>query len=161
MADTIPGALPKRSLLEDAIKVEDAKPTTTKKPPADKPTTTRTTNTPQKVSRNSVEKFREPLTNFYSMASLAMVPIKMEIAEAIANATDKCVDSVLNLATTNSSLRKFLEKSIDSVGWVSVLVAHAPILLAIAMAYVPSLKDNEMLGILNAVSSMGSTSATE
>lgn len=82
------------------------------------------------------------LTQFYVSIGTFMMPFDAACGGAIINAAPKCGEALENLARENPAIRKALLAMMETSVWGQVIVAHAPIMLAIAIHHVPAVRDN-------------------
>ncbi len=81
-------------------------------------------------------------TQLYVSLGTFMLPIDAACGGAVINAAPKCGEAIENLARENPADRKALLAMVETSVWGQVIVAHAPIMLAIAIHHVPAVRDN-------------------
>lgn len=81
-------------------------------------------------------------TQLYVSLGTFMYPFDAPCANAVINAAPKCGEALENLARENPAVRKALLAMVETSVWGQVIVAHAPIMLAIAIHHVPAVRDN-------------------
>ena len=132
------------------------KPKTRSKPETKKPTP---------APRYSKGMFVEPLTQLYGMVGMAVMTVDPPVGKSIMMQATACAESLDELAKSNVQVRKVLVSITQGSAWSGVAVAHMPILLALLVNHVPSMrKQLEVFGVTDergndeSGSSEGSTS---
>lgn len=83
---------------------------------------------------------RGPLTNLYTGIGMSVMPFDPGCGRIIIENADKCAEALDELSKTNTAVRNFLISLCTTSAWGAVVMAHAPIVMAIAMHHVPALK---------------------
>lgn len=86
---------------------------------------------------------RQPLANLYTGIGMSVMPFDPACGRTIIENSDKCAETLDELAKTNTAVRNFLIGLCTTSAWGAVLMAHAPIVMAIAMHHVPALKKQQ------------------
>lgn len=88
------------------------------------------------------------LANMYSGIGMAIMPFDPSCGRVILENAESCAESLDELAKTNPAVRRALISLVTTSAWGTVIMAHAPILMAIAMHHVPALrkKQEQMIG---------------
>ena len=81
-------------------------------------------------------------TQLYTSLGTFLMPFDAACGGAIINAAPKCGEAMENLARENPAVRKALLAMVETSVWGQVIMAHAPIMLAIAIHHVPAVKNN-------------------
>lgn len=84
-----------------------------------------------KVGRNTA--LKSSLEKMYGTIAVGIAPFDMVCATEVAKNASVCADAWDNLARENESVRRILEKLVAGSAWGGVLMAHTPIIFAIAM----------------------------
>lgn len=82
------------------------------------------------------------ITQLYVSLGTFMMPLDAACAGAIINAAPQCGEAMENLARENPAVRRAILAMVETSVWGQVIVAHAPIMLAIAIHHVPAVRDN-------------------
>lgn len=95
--------------------------------------------TPRKAASTPVSSFnktavRKSLVGLYEAAGLAVMPFDPQCASVFGDDefVNGAVDSWLELADTNPLMRKWLTKLTQTTGWGKVIMAHLPLIMAVA-----------------------------
>lgn len=83
----------------------------------------------------------KPLTELYVTLGAFLLPFDPACASAIINSAPKCADALENLARENPAVRKAIIALVETSVWGQVIVAHAPIMLAIAIHHIPGVRE--------------------
>lgn len=83
------------------------------------------------------------LSQMYAGIGMAVMPFDPSCARVIIENADKCAESLDELAKTNPAVRRMLISLVTTSAWGSVIMAHAPIVMAIMMHHVPALRDRQ------------------
>ena len=86
---------------------------------------------------------RQPLATLYTGIGMSVMPFDPSCGRTIIENADKCAEALDELAKTNTAVRNFLIGLCTTSAWGAVLMAHAPIVMAIAMHHVPALKKQQ------------------
>lgn len=84
-----------------------------------------------------------PLTNVYTGIGMSVMPFDPSCGRMIIENAEKCASALDELARTNPAVRRVLLSLVTTSAWGAVVMAHAPILMAIAMHHVPVLKERQ------------------
>lgn len=84
-----------------------------------------------------------PLTQLYSGIGLSVMPFDPNCGRIILENAEKCAETLDELAKTNTAVRNALIALCTTSAWGAVIMAHAPIVMAIAMHHVPALKKQQ------------------
>lgn len=106
----------------------------------EKPARTRTTKTRKSLPPKRKGQFVEPLETLYGGIAIMLMPIDPVCSMAIANAAPECAKSLDALAYQNDAVRRAVYALTQSSAAGAVLMAHLPILMAIAVHHVPAVK---------------------
>jgi hypothetical protein len=71
------------------------------------------------------------------------MPFDPSCGRIVIENAEKCAEALDELAKTNTAVRNFLIGLCTTSAWGAVLMAHAPIVMAIAMHHVPALKKQQ------------------
>lgn len=83
------------------------------------------------------------LTQMYAGIGLAVIPFDPSCGRIIIENAETCASSLDELAKTNPAVRRVLLSLVTTSAWGAVMMAHAPILMAVAMHHVPALRDKQ------------------
>lgn len=92
---------------------------------------------PRKIVPNRKGQFVAPLTALYSALGLGLMPFDAVCGNAILNSAEKCAESIDELAYRNEAVRRAVFALVQTSALGAVIVAHMPIILAVAMHHVP------------------------
>jgi hypothetical protein len=81
-------------------------------------------------------------TQMYVSIGTFLLPFDAACGGAVINAAPKCGEALEELARTNPAIRKALLAMLETSVWSQVILAHAPIMLAIAIHHVPAVRNN-------------------
>lgn len=84
-----------------------------------------------------------PLSQLYIGIGMSVMPFDPSCGRIIIENADKCAEALDELSKTNTAVRNFLIGLCTTSAWGAVLMAHAPIVMAIAMHHVPALKKQQ------------------
>lgn len=82
------------------------------------------------------------ITQLYVSLGTFLMPFDQACAGAVINAAPKCGEAMENLARENPAVRKAILAMVETSVWGQVIIAHAPIMLAIAIHHVPAVRNN-------------------
>lgn len=123
-----------KSAFSDLFKPRDNEPTSAPKPkPRGRPKST--------APAYRAGQFVQPLTQMYMTMGLMLMPIDKPVAEAVIQQAEACAKSLDELAKQNESVRKALITLTTTGAWGAVMVAHAPILIAVMVNHVPAVRE--------------------
>lgn len=105
----------------------------------------RTPRTPKTRQAKALPKggLRGPLTQLYVGIGMSVMPFDPSCGRIIIENAPKCAEALDELSKTNTAVRNFLIGLCTTSAWGAVLMAHAPIVMAIAMHHVPALKKQQ------------------
>lgn len=83
------------------------------------------------------------LENFYMGMGLAVMPFDPTCAKLIMENAGPCAEAMDEWAKTNPAIRRALIQLVTVSAAGKVLMAHAPILMGIAMHHVPALRERQ------------------
>lgn len=83
------------------------------------------------------------LTQMYTGIGMAVMPFDPACGRVIIENAETCAASLDELAKTNPAVRRVLISLVTTSAWGAVIMAHAPILMAVAMHHVPALRDKQ------------------
>jgi len=83
------------------------------------------------------------LVNLYTGIGMSVMPFDPSCGRIIIENAGACADSLDELAKTNPVVRNILISLVTTSAWGAVIMAHAPILMAIAMHHVPALRERQ------------------
>lgn len=92
--------------------------------------------------------FVTPLTQIYMGVGLSLMPFDAVCANAVMKSAENCAKSVDELAYQNEAVRRAVYALTQTSAVGAVLVAHLPILMAVAMHHVPQVQN--MMGNMGA-----------
>lgn len=92
------------------------------------------------VPRSKPGQFVEPLTKIYAGIGLALMPFDQVCAVQVANSATTCAEAWDELAQKNDAVRKMLYAITETSAWGGVMIAHFPILMAVAGHHMPGIK---------------------
>jgi hypothetical protein len=84
-----------------------------------------------------------PLTQLYVGAGMSLMPFDPACGRVVIENAEKCAEALDELAKTNTAVRNFLISICTTSAWGAVLMAHAPIIMAVAMHHIPALKNKQ------------------
>lgn len=94
----------------------------------------------QKKGRQST--LQKELANMYALAGVAVFQFNPPLAQTIIAQSDPCAESLYKLAQQNPTIKRALESLTQTSAWGAVIIAHLPIAIHVATAYVPALREN-------------------
>jgi hypothetical protein len=83
------------------------------------------------------------LAQMYTGLGIAVMPFDPSCGRVIIENADKCAESLDELAKTNPAVRNVLISLVTTSAWGAVIMAHAPILMAVMMHHVPFLRERQ------------------
>ncbi len=86
---------------------------------------------------------RQPLEDLYTGMGMLLMPFDANCGKIIIDAAPRCAETLDELAKTNPAVRRILISLITTSALGAVIMAHAPILMAIAMHHVPALREKQ------------------
>lgn len=86
---------------------------------------------------------RKPLEDMYTSMGMMMMPFDPNCGKVIIESAERCAESLEDLAKTNPAVRRVLIALVTTNALGAVIMAHAPILMAIAMHHIPALKNRQ------------------
>lgn len=82
--------------------------------------------------------FVEPLTQMYVGVGMVLMPFDSVCATAVLESAKTCAEALDDLAYQNDAVRRAIFALTQTSATTAVIVAHMPILLAVAMHHVPT-----------------------
>ena len=79
--------------------------------------------------------------NLYMAAGLGVYPFDNAIGSLLADNAENCAVAWDELAKKNPSIKRTLEKLLETSAYGTLIAAHMPIAVAVATKYVPHLRD--------------------
>lgn len=86
---------------------------------------------------------RTPLEDMYTGLGMMLMPFDPHCGKIIIDAAPRCAETLDDLAKTNPAVRRILISLVTTSALGAVIMAHAPIIMAIAMHHVPALKERQ------------------
>lgn len=86
---------------------------------------------------------RGPLEQLYTGIGMSVMPFDPSCGRIIIENAGKCAEALDELAKTNTAVRNILISLCTTSAVGAVVMAHAPIVMAIAMHHVPALKNRQ------------------
>lgn len=86
---------------------------------------------------------RQPLEDLYTGLGMMIMPFDAHCGKIIIDAAPRCAETLDDLAKTNPAVRRILISLVTTSAMGAVIMAHAPIIMAIAMHHVPALKERQ------------------
>lgn len=83
-------------------------------------------------------KLRKALTQIYMTGALGVMPFDATCANVVMMNAEKCADSLVTAAQTNPNIRRALIALTETGAWGGVMIAHLPIIAAVAWHHSPS-----------------------
>lgn len=83
------------------------------------------------------------LENMYTGIGMSIMPFDPGCGRIIIENASACAESLDELAKTNQAVRRILISLVTTSAWGAVIMAHAPIVMAIAMHHVPALRERQ------------------
>lgn len=83
------------------------------------------------------------LTQMYTGMGLAVMPFDPACGRVVIENAATCAESLNELAKIDPAVRRVLISLVSSSAWGAVIIAHAPILMAVAMHHVPALRNKQ------------------
>lgn len=83
------------------------------------------------------------LAQMYAGVGMAVMPFDPACGRVVLENAERCAESLDELAKTNPAVRNLLISLVTTSAWGAVIMAHAPILMAIAMHHVPALRERQ------------------
>jgi len=80
------------------------------------------------------------LEDLYTTVGLFVMAFDQPCGTAIVNSAAKCAEALDNLAYENDAVRRILYRILETSAWGTVLAAHSPIIMAIAIHHVPAVR---------------------
>lgn len=132
-----PGASRPRSTRRTRASYQNERP-----PPPPKPE-------PQSVVRDDTPTYHagilvKPLTDLYVVIGTAVYPFNPRIGTTFVENAKACAEALDQAARVDKNLRRFLMSLVGASVWGPVIVAHAPIAMAIAVELMPNLKGAQL-----------------
>lgn len=83
----------------------------------------------------------KPLEEMYVTIGMAVMAFDEPCGIAITNSATRCAEALDNLAYENDAVRRVIMRLIQTSAWGGVVMAHSPIIMAIAVHHVPGAKN--------------------
>jgi hypothetical protein len=83
------------------------------------------------------------LTQMYAGIGMAVMPFDPACGRVVIENAESCAAALDELAKTNPAVRRVLLSLVTTSAWGAVIMAHAPILMAVAMHHVPTLREKQ------------------
>lgn len=94
----------------------------------------------------------KPLRDLYVTVGTLVIPFNKAVGTSFIQNAEPCAKALDNAAKTDKQIRRVLMLLIQGSVWGEVIIAHMPIMLALAVTLVPSIR-----ATMNGVQSEGST----
>lgn len=98
---------------------------------------------PKPMPKAPVGGLRKPLEDMYTGLGMMLMPFDPSCGKVIIEAAPRCAETMDDLAKTNPAVRRILISLVTTSALGAVIMAHAPILMAIAMHHVPALRERQ------------------
>lgn len=99
--------------------------------------------TPKPMPKTPVGGLRKPLEDMYTGMGMMLMPFDPSCGKVIIEAAPRCAETLDDLAKTNPAVRRILISLVTTSALGAVIMAHAPILMAIAMHHIPALREKQ------------------
>jgi len=86
---------------------------------------------------------RKGLVDFYNGIALMVMPFQPDLALKISQASEACADAWIEFSKTNPAVKRFLIGLVTASAGGALLMAHMPILIAAAIAFIPGIKEKQ------------------
>lgn len=86
---------------------------------------------------------RQPLEDLYTGMGMMLMPFDAHCGKIVIDAAPRCAETLDELAKTNPAVRRILINLITTSALGAVVMAHAPILMAIAMHHIPAMREKQ------------------
>lgn len=86
---------------------------------------------------------KSALTQMYTGIGMAVMPFDPACGRVVIENAESCAAALDELAKTNPAVRRVLLSLVTTSAWGAVIMAHAPILMAVAMHHVPALREKQ------------------
>lgn len=106
---------------------------------------------PKRVAAMPRGGFTKQLEQLYVGIGMAVLFRDPECGTAIIEAAPKCAETLNALAEKNPAVRRILLAITQSSAIGAVVIAHAPILWALAKHHVPAVKDSGVVGLIDSL----------
>jgi hypothetical protein len=83
------------------------------------------------------------LAQMYTGIGMAVMPFDPACGRVVIENAESCAAALDELAKTNPAVRRVLLSLVTTSAWGAVIMAHAPILMAVAMHHVPALREKQ------------------
>jgi hypothetical protein len=84
----------------------------------------------------------KPLRELYTTAGTLIIPFNKPVGTAFLQNAEACAVALDNAAKVDKQIRRVLMMLVASSAWGQIIAAHMPILLAIAVTAVPSVRES-------------------
>lgn len=99
---------------------------------------------------------RKGIVDFYNGIALMAMPFQPDLALKISQSSEACADAWIEFSKTNPAVKRFLIGLVTASASGALLMAHMPILIAAAIAFVPGMKEKQDAAMSAFVSQMSS-----
>lgn len=86
---------------------------------------------------------RKGIEDFYNGIALMIMPFQPELALKITQSSSACADAWIEYSKTNPAIKRFLIGLVTASAGGALLMAHMPILIAAAIAFVPGMREKQ------------------
>jgi hypothetical protein len=97
----------------------------------------------------------KPIRDLYATVGTLVLPFNQAVGTAFIQNAEPCAKALDNAAKTDKQIRRILMLMIQGSVWGEVIIAHMPIMMALAVTLVPSVRAS-----FNGVQSEGDSSET-
>jgi hypothetical protein len=84
----------------------------------------------------------KPLRELYTVAGTLVLPFNKPVGTAFIQNAEQCAIALDNAAKTDRAIRRVLMMLVAGSVWGQIIAAHMPILMALAVTAVPSMRDS-------------------
>lgn len=141
-----PAPPPKKARSGGLFAKKDDEPVKPKKAPAREP-----------VAKKG--EFIQPLEDMYTTVALGVGLFDMQCAGAISDSAPACAKAWQDLAEKNPNVRRVLRQVTEGGAFAGLIIAHAPIIVAVASHHMPQLLPGKDKGDESTVSTDGGIDA--
>lgn len=86
---------------------------------------------------------RKGLIDLYNGMALMLMPFQPEIAMRVSQSAEGCADAWIEFSKTNPAIKRFLIGLVTASAGGALIIAHVPIMIAVAIAFVPGMKEKQ------------------
>jgi len=83
------------------------------------------------------------LEQMYSGVGIMIMPFDPHCAKIVMDNASECAAALDELAKNNPEVRRVLISLVTTSAWGKVIIAHAPIVMAVAMHHIPALRERQ------------------